>query len=1139
MTPPSEGSLEAYELRSPSVLAAARALGARLSGLRFSQSAGFALRVLHIGVGAAISETIRFATQWGARVTVLDLDPPRLERARLKYGEGTEISFCGDLDTLPDFGFDLVVSAGGLSRLAARDGAFGRLAQKSATDGLIIAIEPVPSFFRDLTLGLAQGGDGDQRDLRLTADAWAVECSRAGLVQVDARLVETAADQAVALSARSETRPERCAASEAVSLICTGAQPERFATALFEAIMGLGAACRMLEPSALETQRTGSFVWIGGAAEGDSTARVAAQCLSLRDVASRLGRSKAKLFVVVPASDGPVAEAVLSFVRTVANEFPTLDIRRVEVADATPAVMERLASVVLSKTSETDIKVDDERVRILRYGRLGAADDRDKTGDGLARRLEKSAEGGLDRIGWKSVERPALQANEMEVGVVAAGLNFRDVMWALSILPDEMLEDGFAGPTLGLEFSGRVTRVGSAVDDFQAGNSVVGLCGGAFATHVIVDVGHVARLPETLSCESAATVPVCFLTAYYALISCADLKPDEWVLVHGGAGGVGLAALQIARWRGARAIVTAGSDEKRALTRALGAEHAFDSRTGSFVDDVMRVTEGRGVSVVLNSLAGEAMERSLGLLQPFGRFVELGKRDYLANTPIGLRPFRRNLSYFGVDLDQLLASRADVSHRLFADVLALFASGDLTPLPYSVFAYDEAVEAFRLMQQSGHIGKILLRPPPPAVIFRKEKIERPFAADATRTHLITGGLGGFGLATAEWLFEHGARHLALVGRTGAASPSAAEAVESLQSRGANVHVAALDVADRGATERFLADLARTMPPLAGVVHAAMVLDDAIVANLDEERLLSVLRPKIAGAENLDNLTRNMGLDYFVLFSSATTLIGNPGQGAYVAANGFLERLARHRQAMGLPALAVSWGAISDVGVLARRGATCDTLEHRAGVKAMRAREALDLLGQALSLEGNPTGDAVIAIADVNWSAARAHLPLLMSPSYNRLSGDASASDGASDNVVDLRMLVARVGPEQARRTVSNILVEEIARILRLPRDDVSKTKPLTEIGVDSLMAVELMLSLETRFAMDAPLGSSPGGFNVWELAEYLLSAREQDDQKLDVAEGLAKRHLDKADWGDIAPLMTALQEKGVDLAQASRQSESA
>ena len=1140
LAPPTEDSVEAYELRSPSVVAAARVLGERLSRMDRPEGRGFALRVLQIGVGPATSETLRFAAADEARVTVLDFDPSRLERARLKFGEGTDASFCSDLDALPDVSFDLIVSAGGLSRLAARSGAFDRLVQKCAADALVMAVEPSPSFFRDLILGLTERDDGDQQELRLSAAAWSALFSRAGLVQVDARVIDTGADHAIELSARATDRPEQPISISAVAVICQRANPEDDPVELLKAITARGAPCRLVQSAELAAQRAGSYVWIAGVLEGDGTARVASHCLALRNIAGRLVHAKAKLFVVVPASDRAVADAVMSFVRTLANEFPTVDFRRIEIADWSPGATEQLAAVVLSNVTETDFAIEGDRVRVLRYARPESAGTEAATDHSVASRLEKSAEGGLDRISWKPVERRAPKANEIEVEVVATGLNFRDVMWALSILPDEMLEDGFAGPTLGLEFSGRVIRAGSSVAHLKVGDSVVGLCGGAFATQVVVDVEHVAKVPGSLSCESAATVPVSFLTAYYALISCADLKQDEWVLIHGGAGGVGLAALQIARWRGARAVVTAGSREKRALTLALGAEHAFDSRSGSFVDDVMRATRGRGVSVVLNSLAGEAMERSLGLLQPFGRFVELGKRDYLANTPVGLRPFRRNLSYFGVDLDQLLASRPDVSRRLFADVLALFASGDFAPLPYTVFAHDELVEAMRLMQQSGHIGKILIRPPTRNAVSRSKRSVRSFEAAPDRTHLVTGGLGGFGLAAAEWLVERGARHLALVGRSGASSRSAREAVEAIRRRGVQVRVASLDVADKHATEQFLADIARTMPPAAGVIHAAMVLDDAIVANMDEARLLKVLRPKIAGAENLDELTRGLELDYFILFSSATTIIGNPGQGAYVAANGFLEGLARQRRSERLPALAVAWGAIGDVGVLARHAATRDALAQRAGVRAMNARAALDLMAQSSSLEqGDFARDAMVVIADINWSAARAHLPLLTSPSYSRLSGDANASDVTSESVIDLRTLVARLGPDQARRAVADILVEEIARILRLPRDEVNRTKPLMEIGVNSLMAVELMLSLETRFAMDAPLGSSPGSFNVGELAEYLLSAKQQDDQKIDVAEGLAKRHLEKADWGEIEPLITSLQEKGVGLTGAGRQPASA
>jgi phthiocerol/phenolphthiocerol synthesis type-I polyketide synthase C len=1137
LTGPSEAAVEAHELRSPSAIGAARALAVRLDAIERREREGYALRVLLLGVGPAAFEALRFAAKQRARLTIFDPDARRLERVRLNHGGASDVSFCADLNALADAGFDLVLSAGGLSRLAGEGDTLSRLAAKCAEGALMVAVEPTPSRFCDLVLSLTEDQGG--RQVRLGAERWASECTRSGLLDVDARLIDTGADSAILLTAEAPAKPEAAGGSETIALLRDGADAGGFAEALGDAFRRRGAACRLFEAKVLanaDCART--FIWFAGESEGDSTARVAARCLALRDFAVGLGRAKATVFVAVPATDRPIAEAVFAFTRTLAHETPTIDIRRIQIANSSRTTAERLASVVLSNSAETDIAVDDRGVRVLRYTTPDDASANLEIVGKETRRLEKNLEGGLDKLTWRSIERKAPRAGEVEVEVVATGLNFRDVMWALSMLPDEMLEDGYAGPTLGLEFSGRVISVGSAIEHLRIGDKVVGLCGGAFSTHVVVDAAHVAPLPPTLSCDSAATVPVAFLTAYYALTSCADLKQGEWVLIHGGAGGVGLAALQIAKWRGARAMITAGSQEKRALTLALGAEHAFDSRSGSFVDEVMRATEGCGVSVVLNSLSGEAMERSFGLLEPFGRFVELGKRDYLANTPIGLRPFRRNLSYFGVDIDQLLSSRPEVAHRLFADVLALFASGDLTPLPYSVFGADQIMDAIRLMQQSGHVGKILVRPPDGSAGVKPPTRSRVFSVDPHRTHLIAGGLGGFGLAAARWLVARGARHLVLVGRSSVPNEAALQTIAGLGGQGARVRVASLDVSDGQATEALLADLARTMPPLAGVMHAAMVLDDAIVANLDEARLLKVLRPKVAGAENLDRLTRGLALEYFVLFSSVTTLIGNPGQGAYVAGNGFLEGLAFQRRSLGLPALAVAWGGIADVGVLARDSSTRDALVQRSGGKGIKAEAALNMMAEALAIDDG-SGDATVVIADVNWAVARAHLPILNSPSFSRVASDASASDASSEGAVNLENLVVSLGSDEARRAVADILVEEIGRILRLPRDDVSRTKSLAEIGLDSLMGVELALALETRFGTQTALVSSVADFNVWDLTGHLLSMSGQEAQGLQIAEGLARRHLDKADRGDIVPLMSALQEKGVDLAAAIGQSASA
>jgi NADPH:quinone reductase-like Zn-dependent oxidoreductase len=243
---------------------------------------------------------------------------------------------------------------------------------------------------------------------------------------------------------------------------------------------------------------------------------------------------------------------------------------------------------------------------------------------------------------------------------------------------------------------------------------VSALASSAFATHVTVPAALAAKLPDALSFEAGATIPVAFLTAYYALVWQARLERGEWVLIHGGAGAVGMAAIQIAQARGAQIIATAGSQAKRDLLRGLDVAHVLDSRSGDFVDDVRAIT-GDGVDVVLNSLAGDAMERSIACLRPFGRFLELGKRDYVANTHIGLRPFRRNLTYFGVDLDQLMLDRRNVGPKLFAELMQLFDEGTLTPLPHSVFAANDVAEAFHLMQHSGHVGKIVVRAPPRAL----------------------------------------------------------------------------------------------------------------------------------------------------------------------------------------------------------------------------------------------------------------------------------------------------------------------------------------------------------------------------------------------------------------------------------------
>ncbi len=408
------------------------------------------------------------------------------------------------------------------------------------------------------------------------------------------------------------------------------------------------------------------------------------------------------------------------------------------------------------------------------------------------------------------------------------------------------------------------------------------------------------------------------------------------------------------------------------------------------------------------------------------------------------------------------------------------------------------------MQQSGHIGKLVVRPPLPGSVLVRQR--RGFQASSDKIHLLTGGFGGFGLEAARWLADRGAKNLLLIGRSGAASLPAREALATLAASGIRVRAEAVDVADKAAMQRLFARFGKDLPVLGGVIHAAMVLDDAMLPNVTAERFERVLRPKVAGADHLDQLTRNLPLDYFVLFSSATTLIGNPGQAAYVAANGYLEGLARRRRAAGLPALAICWGAIEDVGVLARAQGTREALAARVGIKGMLAQDALRQMGEALSAPAF-ADDAVVAIAPMNWSTARQHLAVLRGPSYAKLTsgGEAKASEGSK---IDIVALVAQNSPDEARKVVSGLIVEEIARVLRLPREDIARTTALAEIGLDSLMAVELALGLEERFALKAPLSATASSFSVNELADHVIGlatgALSGDEA---VTRSMVERHL--------------------------------
>lgn len=787
----------------------------------------------------------------------------------------------------------------------------------------------------------------------------------------------------------------------------------------------------------------------------------------------------------------PAQAAVIGVARVLMNEMPALETRCIDLHRVDSSLPANCRRELLHPTEEREVILDGPRRYVLRSQKEERG--RPDVERGNALRLACQSPGRLESLRWLPAVRPQAAPGMVVVSVRAVGLNFRDVMWAMNLLPEEALENGFSGPGLGIECAGVVESVGQGVRDIAPGQRV--LCFGphCFGSHVLTTAQAVAPIPGNWGFAEAASVPVAFFTAWYALRHLADLQPDESLLIHGAAGGVGLAAVQIAAHLGVRVFATAGSEDKRHLLRLLGVEHVYDSRSLGFYDEVWAATRGQGVDAVLNSLAGEGMDQSLRLLKPFGRFLELGKRDFYADSPLRLRPFRNNVSYFGVDVDQLMKERPALGQRLFAEIMGHFVADDWRPLPFTRYGADEVETAFRTMQQSRHVGKIVVEAPLSnyqSVIVDKN-VFLPVCWDGS--YIISGGLGGFGLATARRLAERGAGTLILLSRRGA-QPEHSAALQELrtlglpQGRERQVLALAQDVADDRSLSAALDKALSGLPPLRGVIHAAAVLDDVTISGLTTQRLGRVLRPKAGGAFALHNYTQDKTLDFFVMYSSATTLLGNPGQANYVAANMVLESLAALRRRLGLPGLAVGWGAIADAGMLARDALALKSLKRVSGIVPLPAAAALTALERL-----SPCSGPAPAVLTADWKNL-SRLPLGHTPRLDLLC---PVGDTQESSAFSLRESIKDKSKEDALAYVTEAVTIAVARILRVAVSSLRPRTPLADLGMDSLMAMELGLALEEMLDGQSLSGGLNASVTIHDLAErlYAILCGHGDGQK--------------------------------------------
>ena len=858
-------------------------------------------------------------------------------------------------------------------------------------------------------------------------------------------------------------------------------------TAYADAIVARGATVTRLSSSGFETQLHAA-VQPGVALHGviiatdaslaaatdslptDTIVRVAGTTLTLlRELAAHAVTPPHGVLIVThgaAALDGDVtygsiADAALWGLRhTTAAEHPELKLRIVDV----PARSSELAMpLVLNECQAIDAEPRVAYRGSERFvARLGAL--RLPTPSARPLALLPPTQRLLESLLPTPLVRQQPASGMLEIAVHSAGLNFRDVLGALGMV-------GLPGNALGGECAGVVTAVGDNVSGVAIGDRVLAFALGALRTHVNVPADLVAPMPRWMSFEHASTLPVAYLTAWYALVHVAKVQRGDRVLIHAAAGGVGVAAVFVAQWLGATVVGTAGAPSKRAYLQSIGVSPVFDSRAVTFRSALIDA-DGRGsINVVLNALSDDFIPASLDVLAPDGRFVEIGKRGIW--TPDAVAARRPDVAYSVFDLSTLPSHEASLRGGMLRDISALVERGELPPLPTMSFDLAHCVDAFRFMAQARHTGKIA--------------ITMPVQQDALRadgTYVVTGAFGALGRAVVERLVDRGARHLVLLARR-APVGDALVWRDALVARGIEVITELLDVSDSDAVRDALVRVRVAMPPLRGVVHTAGVNDDGALIAQTAARLAGVAGGKVGGAWNLDHLTRQDPIEFFVVFSSASGVLGWPGQSTYSSANTALDQVATLRHASGRSAISLQWGMWSGGGMVDRVAERARRFET-AGMQTLAPTEALDLM---MVLRSSPRVQLLLTRTD--WStfaAARPRDARLFDAVSQAAPARAVTSAAPVAAAVSLTAEVAAL-PESLRAdAIRDAMMKLAARALGLPATArVDATRALRDLGLDSLMAVELRNAIGASVERTLPATLLFEYPSVDSLAGYVVS----------------------------------------------------
>ncbi|NET67637.1 MAG: SDR family NAD(P)-dependent oxidoreductase, partial [Moorea sp. SIO1G6] len=742
--------------------------------------------------------------------------------------------------------------------------------------------------------------------------------------------------------------------------------------------------------------------------------------------------------------------------RVIAQEHPELGCKRLDCDPELPITqnLEALVTELLSEDVEDQIAIRQGSRYVARLGQKNHKQAITSADQPVQLKLPEY--GVIDNLNWQPMQRRVPKAMEVEIEVAAVGLNFRDVLNALGLLKDYYASHlGISSAqqlTFGFECAGKICAVGAQVSQWQVGDEVIAtMLHDGFSSFITAPVEHVMPKPKQMSFAEAATLPLTFLTAYYGLQHLAKIQPGERVLIHSAAGGVGQAAVQIAQGAGAEILATA-SPSKWEFLKSLGIKHVMNSRTLEFAGEIMERTAGVGVDVVLNSLNGEYIPKSLEVLAPTGRFVEIGKIRIWDQQQV--KEKRPDVSYYPFDLGEVVQQKPGVMAQLSEELTQRWEQGKLKALPYKVFPSTEIAAAFRYLQQAKHIGKVVVEMP--------QATGQPNSIKPEASYLITGGLGALGLEVAQWMVTQGAKHLALMGRR-APNPTAQKVIEELETAGAHVSVLLGDISNQEDVALTLQEISASLPPLKGVIHAAGVLDDGLVQNMNWQQFTKVMAPKVAGTWYLHQLTQDLPLDFFVCFSSMASMLGSPGQGNYAAANGFMDAVAHYRRGQGLPGLSINWGAWAAGGMAARLDSFNQQRLDRSGMIAIKPEQGMQALGSLLSESQSQVG-----VFPVNWSRFVSQLPGGQKMPF--LSALISTEPSLTQKSAFREQLEAAAVSERQELLTTQIR-SVIAKTLGwTDAQKIGMRQPLFELGLDSLMAVELKNRLES--SLEASLSST-------------------------------------------------------------------